>query len=272
MSQCSRRIGATLEIPWGVCRVSTRVYVTGRVCIEGAGKLVDEQQFPGRQGRLLFAYLVCHRQRPITRAELADALWPGDLPSAWETALNALVSELRAVLRGVKPTTITLAGVLGGYLLQVGDDAWIDREAAAEAIDQAEGMLRSNDWKGAWGPSNIAAITARQPFLGGEEAEWITRERMRLQSILLRALDCLTEIWLQNGEPSLALEAAREGVALEPYCETGYQRLMRIHVALGNRAEALRVYERCRLLLANELGTDPSPETQKVYQDLLGPA
>lgn len=219
----------------------------------------------------MFAYLVCHRQRPITRAELADALWPETLPSAWETALNALISKLRGHLKAMgSPAPMTLASASGGYLLQVGDDTWIDREAAAEAIDEAEGMLRSNNWKDAWAPSNIAAITARQPFLSGEEGEWITRERVRLHSILLRALDCLSKIWLLNGEPSLALGAARESVALEPYRETGYQRLMRVHAALGNRAEALRVYESCRLLLAEELGTDPSPETRKVYEELLG--
>ncbi len=250
--------------------VSTRVYVTGRMYIESNGRVLDQQQFPGRQGRLLFAYLVCHRQRPMTRAELADALWPEALPPAWETALNALISKLRGLFKWVGPSgQLALTGTSGGYLLQVGDDTWIDREAAAEAIDQAEGMLRSKDWKGAWGPSNIAAITARQPFLGGEEGEWISRERTRLQAILLRALDCLAEVWLLNGEPSLALEAARESVVLEPYRETGYQRLMRVHAALGNRAEALRVYESCRLLLATELGTDPSPETQKVYTDIL---
>ena len=71
-----------------------------------------------------------------------------------------------------------------------------------------------------------------------------------------------------NGEPSLALGATREGVALEPFREAGYRRLMRVHVALGNDAEALRVYENCRALLAKELGADPSPETQAVYRDV----
>ena len=250
--------------------MSTRVYVTGRLYVESAGRLLNEQQFPGRQGRLLFAYLICHRQRPVTRDELGNALWPETLPPAWETALNALISKLRGLLKGVGPSApVMLTGAFGGYLVRVGDDTWIDREAAAEAIDQAEGMLRANNWKGAWGPSNIAAITARRPFLAGEEGEWISRERARLQSILLRALDCLSDIWLLNGESSLALGAARESVALEPYRETGYQRLMRVHAALGNRAEALRVYESCRLLLAKELGTDPSLETQKIYLEVL---
>ena len=49
----------------------------------------------------------------------------------------------------------------------------------------------------------------------------------------------------------------------------GYRRLMEAHVAAGNRAEALQVYERCRRLLADELGTYPSPETES---DLPQPA
>ena len=44
---------------------------------------------------------------------------------------------------------------------------------------------------------------------------------------------------------------------------------MEAHAAAGNRAEALRVYERCRRLLADELGAYPSPETEAVYRALL---
>ncbi|MCC7416597.1 MAG: bacterial transcriptional activator domain-containing protein [Acidobacteria bacterium] len=95
--------------------------------------------------------------------------------------------------------------------------------------------------------------------------------RSRLISVRLRLhgiLACPSEIWLLDGEPPLALASARECVALEPFREEGYRRLMRIHAALGDRAEALRVYEACRALLAKELGTDPSPETQAVHQDV----
>ncbi len=44
---------------------------------------------------------------------------------------------------------------------------------------------------------------------------------------------------------------------------------MRAHEAAGNRAEALLVYERCRRLLAEELGADPAPETVKVFEEVL---
>ena len=41
---------------------------------------------------------------------------------------------------------------------------------------------------------------------------------------------------------------------------------MRLHAAMGNRAEALRVFTRCRNRLRSELGTTPSPETEGVWR------
>jgi DNA-binding SARP family transcriptional activator len=62
---------------------------------------------------------------------------------------------------------------------------------------------------------------------------------------------------------------AEEAVAAEPFRETGYRRLMQLLRDQGNRAEALRVYERCRRLLRDELGVSPSSETEALYMALL---
>jgi DNA-binding SARP family transcriptional activator len=251
--------------------VQSRIYVLGRVEIETPAGLIGEQRFPGRQGRTLFAYLLCNRQRPLTREELANVLWPDQLPLAWETALHALVSKLRALFKTFAgPAGFELTAAFGTYTLRLSGDPWIDREAAAEAVDEAESLLREGDIKGAWAPGNIATIIARQPFLPGEEGEWLTAERRRLEDLLIRALECMAEVWLASGETKLALATARELITLEPYRETGYQRLMRFETATGNRAEALRIYETCRALLAEELGTDPSAETESLYLQLLG--
>jgi DNA-binding SARP family transcriptional activator len=66
-----------------------------------------------------------------------------------------------------------------------------------------------------------------------------------------------------------ALRYANEALALDPYRETGYVRLMRLHMGRGNRAEALRVYEQCRDILARDLGVTPSSQTEAVYCELL---
>ena len=88
--------------------------------------------------------------------------------------------------------------------------------------------------------------------------------------IKCRALEVRAEIYLQNGEAPLALEAALDVLRLRPFRETGYRLVMRAHVAQGNRAEALRTYERCRELVSEELGVSPSRETQELYREVLG--
>jgi DNA-binding SARP family transcriptional activator len=90
-----------------------------------------------------------------------------------------------------------------------------------------------------------------------------------LRTIFARACECLAEAYIWNGEPSIAVDVAKELVAIHPYRETGYQLLMRAHAAAGNRAEALWVYERCRKLISEELGVDPSVETRAVYLEVL---
>jgi DNA-binding SARP family transcriptional activator len=85
----------------------------------------------------------------------------------------------------------------------------------------------------------------------------------------MRAHECLSEPSIWHTETEYAVRHAREAVAIEPFRETSYQLLMRAHAAVGNRAEALRVYERCRNLLSEELGVPPSPQTEAVYLDVL---
>ncbi len=86
----------------------------------------------------------------------------------------------------------------------------------------------------------------------------------------MRALDCLAAVALATGEHPLAARLAHEITELEPFHETGWQRLMRAQAAGGNRAEALHVYARCKKLLADELGIAPSPETEALARALRG--
>jgi DNA-binding SARP family transcriptional activator len=87
--------------------------------------------------------------------------------------------------------------------------------------------------------------------------------------VLVRTLHCLGEVWLGRGDATLAGRVAEEAVALEPFGETGHRLLMRAHAAGGDRAKALLDYDRCRSLLSEELGVDPSPETSELYLEIL---
>jgi DNA-binding SARP family transcriptional activator len=58
--------------------------MTDRLAVEANGTRLDEQRFPGRQGRILFAYLAAQNGRPVPRDELAEMLWGDELPATWE--------------------------------------------------------------------------------------------------------------------------------------------------------------------------------------------
>ncbi len=232
--------------------------------------VTDERRFPGRQGRLLFAYLVAEQGRAVPRDELAEALWGEDPPATWDKALTVLVSKLRGLLaeHGIDGSK-ALTGAFGCYRLDLPEGSWIDVVAAGSAGQEAEDALTAGDLEKARAAAALAASVVRQPFLPGEGGAWVEEKRRELIEVHVRALNVLTDACLRSGNAQAAAKWAEEAVALAPFRETGYRRLMEAHVAAGDRAEALRVYERCRRLLAEELGAYPSPETESIYRELL---
>jgi SARP family transcriptional regulator, regulator of embCAB operon len=247
-----------------------KVFLAGRVAVERDGVLIDDAHFPGRQGRLLFAYLVAEQGRPVPRDVLAEALWGEAPPATWEKALTVLASKLRGLLAdsGADNTGV-LTSAFGCYRLDLPTGSWVDVIAAANAVEAAETALGSGDFARAKDEAGAANALLREPFLPGEEGEWVKQKRRELDELRTRALDVLADAHLQSGAPREAVKWAKETVALEPFRETGYRRLMEAHVGAGNPAEALGVYERCRRLFAEELGAYPSPEIESVYRSLL---
>jgi len=245
-----------------------RIYLMGELCLASRERLVRAQRLRGRQGRLAFAYLVSERDRPVSRDELIELLWPDRTPPAFEVALSALLSKLRAMLAAAGLSSHALRPVAHSYQLRLPAGSWIDTEESLRAVHDAEAALRSGSPQRAYGPAVVASSILRRSFLPGDHGVWIERKRDELVGIRLRALDCLAEIHLWNKEPTLALHAAEEAVDLEPYRETGYRRLMQIHERSGDRGEALRVYEDLRRLLATDLQTRPAPETEALRAKL----
>lgn len=247
-----------------------RIHLSGRLTLEADAALLGPDDLPGQQGRAAFAFLVGQRHHPVPRTALAEALWPRSRPTSWEGSVNSLVSKLRSFLgRAGLDGAETIRSVGGCYELHLPRATWVDHEVLEASIHEAEAALRDGAPRAAYGPSAVAHHIARRPFLPAEEGRWFEERRDMLRGILLRALECRAEVYLWNEEYTLAVEAAREAVRMNPFRETAYRLLMRAQSASGNAAEALRTYERCRTVIADELGVPPSPETRALHRELL---
>jgi DNA-binding SARP family transcriptional activator len=224
-----------------------------------------EDRMPGRQGRLLFAYLAARPHRSATRDELEEVLWPHDIPTAPGMALSALVSKLRRVLGEHR-----LEG-RGEVHLRLDDNAFVDIQAARHAVHEAESLVTAARWWDAYPGAIVAGAIARREFMRGEDAPWIDLVRQEMTDICLRALEC--NVWicleLKGTELPTAERLARELTQRAPFRETGHCLLMRALAERGRSAEALRVYAALQELLRDELGTAPSSTAQRLHEQLL---
>ena len=115
----------------------TRIELCGALTVEVDGRRVEED-LPGRQGRLLFAYLALNRERPVRRDELVDAVWDDHPPGAPDSGLAALLTRVRRALgpdavEGRSHLRLALPGV------------WLDVDAARAAAAEAEAALAAGD-------------------------------------------------------------------------------------------------------------------------------
>ena len=183
-----------------------RIQVCGTLAVERDGQRL-EGRLPGRQGRLLFTYLVVCRHRQVPRDELAEALWREPDPAAVDARLNPLLSKLRRVFG---PEAVDGRSTIRLCL----PAAWVDIEAAVEAIHRAESSIAQEDWPRAWGPALTAMFVAERGFLAGEDAPWIDEIRHQLTEIRLRALECYAAAGLGLGGTELV--AAVRACAADP--------------------------------------------------------
>jgi SARP family transcriptional regulator, regulator of embCAB operon len=244
---------------------ATRIQLCGRLVVDLDGRRVEDA-LPGAKGRLLFAYLVLNRDRRMSRDELLTAVYGDDASPDRHPSLSVLLSKLRGVI-GQE----FLAGRSEIELLLPGK-AFVDVEAAREALHRAESHVAAGEWAESWGPAGVAYHVARRPLLQGEDRPWLEEWRRRLDDMHMRGLECFAEARLGLGGPTLsqAEDCARQLIELAPYRETGHRILMEALERRGNVAEALLAYDRLRVLLRDELGVAPSPTVQSIHRRLVG--
>ena len=154
---------------------ATRIRLCRRLEVEWEGERL-EAALPGNQGRLLFAYLVLHRDRPVRRDELLEVLWSGEsAPQSADAVLSAPLSRLRKALG---PGRLNGRGELS---LALPPATWVDWEAAFIGVREAHAAVAAERWPDAWIAASAALEIADGGLLPGLEARWIDEKRSELE-------------------------------------------------------------------------------------------
>ena len=204
----------------------------------------------------LLAFLVLQRGVPQSRQQLACLFWPDTTDARARSNFRTLFHRLRQTLPNADRFLLFDAHHVqwrrdGPFCLDVADF-----EAALAAASSSDSLQAAVDlYTGDLLPSCYD--------------EWIMPARERLHQLFLQSLERLVsqQEALRQFEP--AIRNAQRLLRADPLHEAGHRHLMRLHLANGDRARALRAYHRCATLLRQELGVDPSSTTQALYQRLL---
>ncbi|MDX6690452.1 MAG: hypothetical protein QOG15_1909 [Solirubrobacteraceae bacterium] len=244
-----------------------RISLCGGLAVELGGARIEEE-LPGRQGRELFAYLVVHRDRPVSRDELLGVLWPDRAPRSPEAGLSTVLARLRRALG---------AHLLSGraqLTLSLPPGTWIDVEEAHVAADRAETALADGEGGGGGegqdhALAGLALLSA--PPVPEFDAQWARQAREQADELTSQLLELVAVAGIRAGGPRLAEaeRAARRMVERQPFRESGHGLLMQALSARGDVAEALRTFEDLRATLMDELGALPSADVVNLHEQLL---
>ncbi len=243
-----------------------RITLFGKFSVRiGEESLLDHA--PQRAQELL-AYLALHRGRPHPREALAELLWSdGEQPHSRKYLRQALWQLHSGLLALGRPRAARLIHAEADWLeLELDDHDELDTLRFERAFAAGRGarsdLLRPEVAR----DLAEAAQLYRGDLLEGCFADWCQYERERFRRMYLAVLDTLVEYQEARHEYEAAIAYATLALRYDVARERSHRSLMRLLAKSGDRAGALRQYERCIEALKDELGVEPEPETVVLQQ------
>jgi DNA-binding SARP family transcriptional activator len=236
---------------------SLAVRVLGDFGVDG----IEPQAFGSRKARLALQLIALGAGQAVPAGVLIDALWDAVPPARPEDQLAVLMSRLRTVLGRDR-----IEHRDQGYLLHCD---WLDATELAVLTREVEARREAGHVMGAVAAARVALSLIRgdgpQPLPG----EWAQLRQAELSRLTGRARLVAAAALLEAGDWMAAADAAAAAAERDPYDEAALRLLLRAHVMGGRVAGALSLYASARERMADELGTDPSPETTALYTAIL---
>ena len=238
-----------------------------QVRVLGPSSILDSEgeqvALGGPQQARLLAALAARAGEVVSIDALAEVLWSdGDAPREPQGALQVSVSRLRRIVGADH-----LVARSGGYVLE---DVQVDIERAEACIVDARAAATSGDLDRAEDLFVAALGLWRGPSLADvADLSWAQAEAVRLEELRAGSREELAQVRIDAGRSAAAVGDLESLVTADSLREEGWRLLMVALHSSGRQAQALRAFERYRLVLAEETGLEPSPELVDLERQIL---
>jgi SARP family transcriptional regulator, regulator of embCAB operon len=220
--------------------------------------------------RAVLAMLVLNRNRPVSVDALINAVWDEVPVPAARTSIHSYVSRLRGLIgaAGLDGNQV-LASAPPGYQLSV-DDANCDvgrfiagktagvHDAAAGRFEQASNHLSAAlaEWRG--------------PLLDDlRDFAFVDAFASALLEVKVVAHTALAEAEIACGRADGVITNLQALTAEHPFRERLWAQLITAYYVADRQSDALDAYRRLKVNLAENLGIDPGPNVNALYERIL---
>ncbi len=220
---------------------------------------VTSREWQREKARQLFQLLIAVRGQWLLREQIVDLLWP-DLAEEnatrdFKVALNALNHALEPQRpRQAEPYFIMRQGNAYGINPQAHLVTDADAFAVLAASDEADKLAAALD------------IYTDDYLPECCYSDWASIARENYRQKYLAACERLGRLHMQVQRWEEALEVCQAALRRDKCWEPAYALMMQVHARQGNFALAQADYQRCETVLGEELGLEPSAETQRLRQ------
>lgn len=200
----------------------------------------------------VLCYLALHHHSPLHRQRLAHLLWADTSESQARTNLRNILHKIRHDLPCVGQALYTDQQCV----------SWTPETSIRLDVEAFEAACVARD-------TQRATALYTGDLLPDCYDEWVLVKRNQLQVLFLSALASRIAQLEREQRYSCAVHDVHRYLAVDPLCEDVHRMLMRLLLALGDRAGALHAYRSLKQLLARELGVAPSWGTQQMLTNIL---
>src|SRR6266446_3529889 len=239
-----------------VPRALARIYLVGtmRAVAPGGADFLPR----ARKTRGLLAYLCLAQGARVSRSRLVGLLWDRSADAQARMSLRQSLSELNSIVNRHVPGLVEIDR--DSVRIDVGK-CWVDALAVLDAsVDPTADLSNLVQPYSELLLEDLDGIT---PSFD----QWLAAERTRFEDRVRKILEAeLDRVIEQNARPEVRAAAARRLINFEPTHEGAVRSLMKAFAQMGDRAQAIREFERCRQMLLSVLDLPPSKETIAVYE------
>lgn len=239
------------------------------VCLLGEFRLLRygqhlEALVAGKAMTLLSA-LALHLETGVPREALLDLLWPEQDCEQSAVSLHSLIYSLHRRLGVERDEAAAVIHVNGSYALN--REAGVSTDIARfGAFVLAGNRLAAIDHDAEAAVHYERAIALYRGDLATGSNVYAVIERERLRAAFLTVLAWLANRSYRAADYAAALNHASRLLANDPCREDAHRVVMRAHVRLGERAQALRQYRLCEHILRGEFDTTPEALTTELFE------